>query len=91
MKHNLTTATTFEVQRKSVEEIVEKSHSIYNTDDYQLKSMISPIIGNAEFHRVNKELENERFKTLIQLARVLDDESMTKAINGLNYTLQIEK
>lgn len=89
MKHNL--QNRFEEQQKIVDEIVETTHSEFNTNDRQLHAMIHPILGNSEYDRVNKELENERFKTLINLARVLDDENMTKAINSLNYSILIDK
>jgi len=92
MKHDLSYEILWSKHQKELlPQIVEKVHSEFNTNDQQLKAMISPIIGNAEFKRVNQELENERFSTLIKLARVLDDESMTKAINALDYSLNINK
>jgi len=49
--------------------------------------MIHPLISNAEFNRVKQELENERFTTLITLARTLDNDNLSKCINALNYSL----
>ena len=52
--------------------------------------MIHPILANAEYHRVQKELENERFVTLVKLARAFDDETLSKCINVLGYTLNVK-
>ena len=67
------------------------NHKKGGYDQHQLNVMLQPTISNAIFHRDKEVLEHERFKTLIALARVLDDENMEKAIIGLNYTLTIEK
>ena len=90
MKHELNSQVIFKQQQEIVKQIVEKSHSEFNTDDYQLSVMIHPIVGNAEFNRVQKELENERFVTLIKLARVFDNETLSKTINVLGYTLNVK-
>jgi len=89
MKHDLSSNTTFKNSHDLTKEIVKVTHSEFNTDDIQLNAMIHPLVSNAEYRIVNKELENERFKTLVSLARVLDDENLSKAINGLNYSLSI--
>ena len=52
-----------------------------------LKVMMSPIISNAIFKRENELLEKERFRTLIILARVLNDDNLEKSIEALGYTL----
>ena len=90
MKHDLDRNIVFKQQQEIVKQIVEKTHSEFNTNDYQLSSMIHPILGNAEYHRVQKELENERFVTLVKLARVLDDETLSKCIDVLGYTLNVK-
>lgn len=90
MKHDLDRNIVFKQQQEIVKQIVEKTHSEFNTNDYQLSSMIHPILSNAEFDRVQKELENERFATLIKLARVFDEETLSKTINALGYTLNIK-
>lgn len=56
--------------------------------DYQhMKSTIHPIISNAMFHREKELLEEERFTTLIALAKVLDDDNIHRAITALKYQL----
>jgi len=89
MKHTLDINTTFKNSTEVVKQVIDKTHSEFNTDDHQLAAMIHPIIANAEFNRVKKELENERFSTLIILARALDDENISKVINALHYSLSI--
>lgn len=91
MKHDLSLDVTFKTQQDLLPKIVEIIHNPLCNNDTQLKSSIHPIIGNAEFKRVNQELENERFSTLIKLARALDDENMTKVINALDYSLNVNK
>lgn len=60
-------------------------------DVKQIKLEIHPIISNAMYFRENDVLEKERFKTLITLARALDDENLQKAIDALKYKLLLEK
>ena len=48
------------------------------------------ISWKISLNRVKKELENERFATLIKLSRVLDDETLSKCINVLGYTLNVK-
>ena len=60
-------------------------------DYQQMISSIHPIISNAMFHRENELLEEERFKSLITLSRVLDDTNINKAISSLKYQLDIKK
>ena len=90
MKHDLDRNIVFKQQQEIVKQVVEKVYNEFNIDDYQLSSIIHHIIGNAEFDRVQKELENERFATLIKLARVFDEETLSKTINALGYTLNIK-
>ena len=90
MKHILDTNTIFKNSTEIVKQVIEKTHSEFNIDDHQLAAMITPIIANAEFNRVQKELENERFSTLIILSRTLDEENISKVINALNYSLSIK-
>ena len=88
MKHDTSTTARRTCQQEVIKEIIEKVHSEYNTNDIQLLTMIDPIISNHEFKTINKVMENERFSTLVKLARVLDDENMSKAIQSLGYTLK---
>ena len=93
MKHalNTNTADALIISQSIMEKVVEKRMP-QTTEDaselYQAKVEMHPIIANAMYARELKTLENERLTTLVQLARVLDDENMTKAINGLGYVLQ---
>lgn len=88
MKHNLTTNITFKESYDLTKKIVKVTHNpLCASSDTQLNSSIHPIVSNYAYNRVLKELENERFNTLIKLARVLDDKNMSKAIIGLNYSL----
>ena len=59
-------------------------------DSHQFKLNIHPIISNAIYARDKELLEQERFNTLIKLARVLDDTNLDIAIKALNYKLIIE-
>lgn len=60
-------------------------------DKHQLSISIHPFISNAMYRAGLDILENERFKTLVTLARTLDDDNLTKAIQALKYTLSVKK
>jgi len=93
MKHNLklNTEDALVISQEIMERVVEKAMHEPTADElYQAKVEIHPMISNAMYKRELKSLENERFSTLIKLARALDDESMSKAINGLGYDLNLE-
>ncbi len=57
----------------------------------QMKSEVAPIISNAMFARENELIQNERMETLIALSRVLDNESIEKAVKGLKYKIILIK
>lgn len=96
MKHELKSNTedAMQISTEIMNKVVQKR--IPQTTDtadelYQIKVEMHPIMSNAMYNRELKALENERLKTLIQLARVLDDENMSNAINGLGYELTVKK
>ena len=91
MKHDLSNKANFKKTNNLTKSIIEITHSKFNTDDIQLQTMVHTLISNSEFNRVQKELENERFNTLITLARTLDDINLSKCINALNYSIIIPK
>lgn len=90
MKHELNKHTiyveSFDVSNKVIN-ILEynKTNNIDNDS-----TDIQPIIHNSTITSIDKELENERFATLIKLARGLDDTQLNKVINLLNYKLNVE-
>ena len=87
MKHQILGVT--EDSSQLLDNLTEIKNSIYvKSDDYQFKVQIHPVIGNFAFRRENKIAENTAFETLIKLARVLDDENMSKVINALNYSIK---
>lgn len=66
-------------------------HVDFNYDDKQRHVQIHPFIANAMYHRDKSVLENERLKTLVTLARTLDDENLSKVIESLGYRISIEE
>jgi len=62
-----------------------------DSDEYQVKASIHPTIANAMFHRDKEVLEHERFKTMMSLARVLDDKQFAKAMVELGYSIEVKK
>ena len=91
MKHNLTTNVTHKESYGVAKQITELTHEpLVTIDDYQFTINVQPLVSNYTHTRVQKELENERFATLIKLARVFDDETLSKTINVLGYTLNIK-
>ena len=90
MKHNLTS----NANHKEFYEVSKKINELRNNplaiiDDYQFTSNVHPLVSNYAYNRVQKELENERFVTLIKLARAFDEETLNKCINVLGYTLNV--
>lgn len=63
----------------------------FKGDIKQLHTQMHPIASNIMFKRENDLLESERFKVLITLARILDDENLNKAIVALKYQLTVKK
>ena len=86
IKGNLTVAT--ETLDKVLTAIQVWEESKYGKK--QLPIQLLPHISNALYHRGNELVEAERFKTIIALARALDDDNMQKALIGLKYKLTIE-
>lgn len=91
MKHNLTS----DANHKESYEVSKKINELRNnplaiTDDCQFIVNVHPLVSNHARNRVQKELENERFATLIKLARAFDDETLSKTINVLGYTLNVK-
>ncbi len=81
MKHNLTTNVTFKESYNVSKEIISRTHdsdSMETKDFNQLASSVHPLVSDYVYNRVKKELENERFSTLIKLSRVLDDELLVR-------------
>ena len=71
---------------------IEKLAETFNIDkNNQFKIQILPIISNAIYARENDLLEQERFQTIIKLSRVLNDEEIIKAIDGLGYGVSLKK
>ena len=90
MKHELNPNVNFN-------ESIEVSKDIINIVSSNIQHSIPtdvediyPLVSNYTHTRVQKELENERFVTLIKLARVFDDETLSKTINVLGYTLNVK-
>ena len=75
------------------EEIVKdlSSKGYLQGDLRQIQLGIHPTISNAIYNRDKDLLEKERFETLITLARVLDNETIEKAVTALKYTLTVKK
>lgn len=91
MKHNLTLSVNHEESYEVSKKINElRNNPLAIIDDYQFTVNVHPLVSNYAFNRVNKELENERFATLIKLARAFDDETLSKTINVLGYTLNVK-
>ena len=91
MKHNLTINVTHKESYEVAKQITELTHEqLVTIDDYQFTINVQPLVSNYIHTRVQKELENERFVTLIKLARVFDDETLSKTINVLGYTLNVK-
>ena len=59
-------------------------------DARQLKIQMMPIIANAMYQRDNELLENERLETVIALSRVLDNDTVKKAVKELRYSLTVK-
>lgn len=57
----------------------------------QMKSSMAPIISNAMYARENELIQNERMETFVALARVLDNESIEKAVKALRYQITLIK
>lgn len=53
----------------------------------QMKTSMAPIIANALSRRVDAVLEQERFDTLIALAKILEKPTLYRAIEELGYKL----
>jgi hypothetical protein len=79
---------SLEVTTQIMETVVSKFE--VEGDLNQMKISIHPIIANAMYNRDNELLEQERFKTLITLARTLNDGNLGKVIKALNYKLIIK-
>ena len=63
----------------------------FKGDSYQLLVNVHPLVSNAMHYRDKELLEQERFRTVIALARVLDDSGLDLAIKGLGYQLTVKK
>lgn len=71
-----------------IAEYVLKPYKIEG-DLHQIKISIDPLIANAMYKRDKLMRNEEQMRTVIKLARVLDDENMAKAIKGLGYEMVI--
>lgn len=96
METNLSerTTTSLNISSKTSDDVVKVVTSKwfkFKGDERQLHTQIHPIISNAMYNREKELLEDERFKTLIALARTFDDETVNKAIVALNYQLIVKK
>ena len=67
MKHNLTINVTHKESYEVAKQITELTHEpLVTIDDYQFTINVQPLVSNYIHTRVQKELENERFVTLIK-------------------------
>lgn len=80
---------TKEMTDKIMDNVI--SHFNVEGDKNQIKVQIFPIISNGIYHQKNQILEEERLKTIMTLARCLDDENFIKSIEELKYTISIKK
>lgn len=90
MKHELNPNVNFNESRELSKDIVNLvNDNIQHSIPTDIED-IHPLVSNYAYDRVQKELENERFATLIKLARAFDDETLSKTINVLGYTLNVK-
>lgn len=81
-----------EQSRETTNQIVETLISNFKVeyDISQMKAQIHPIIANAMYQRDKELLENERFETLITLARTLDNTNILSVVKALKYELTVK-
>jgi len=82
---------SWEVAKKFVKEVLPFYDKEGSLDAHQITTSLHPYIANAVYENKNIELEAERMKTLIALARVLDDENIGKAITALKFQITLKK
>ena len=81
----------FDISKDLTKAISEKVCNLNGVTIQQMETSIHPMISNVIFARENEILEHERFKTVIALSRVLNDEEMILAIKSLGYQLTMPK
>lgn len=67
------------------------SHFNFKGDEYQFQISVHPVVSNAMYAREKELLEEERFRTIISLARVMNDADMSVIVKALGYTLTVKK
>lgn len=84
--------TPFEDSKPVTKKVVElmTEHFGVTTDERQVAASVHPLISNAMFKRDQELLEQERMETLIALSRVLDNESIIKAVTALHYSVTVK-